>query len=72
MAPITLGGKGEVKVAVALILFIMDIMCGNESGKAGPTAPTKRLRVRLMVLVLKKKVEKKTLKRKRFEERRGR
>lgn len=63
----------RTKVAIALILSIMDIMCGNESGEAGPTAPTKKLRVRLMVLVLKKEVEEKnTWKRKWFEERRGR
>lgn len=66
-------GQRRTKVAAALILFIMDIMCGNESGKAGPTAPTKKLRARLMVLVLKKKVEEKnTWKKKQFEERRGR
>lgn len=67
-------GQRRTKVAIALILFIMDIMCGNESGKARPTAPTKKLRVRLMVLVLKKKVEEKnTWKKKQFEDqRRGR
>lgn len=73
MAPIILGGKEELKVAVALTLFIMGIMCRKESGKAGPTAPTKKLRIRLMVLVLKKKAEERnTWKRKRFEEKRGR
>lgn len=57
LAPIILGSKGELKVTITLIFIVY--MCINESGETVPTAATKKLGVRLMLLVLKKKYRRK-------------